>query len=234
MTELFDRYRNSYNRTVDDSISFSGLKHDFFMQAKVAPLARLIAERGLTGGDGKVRALDIGCGVGALHPYVRPLFPSLHGCDISTESIARAREENPWVSYTAYSAPTLPYADGSFDLAFAVCVAHHVPPENWPGFFLEMRRVVRPGGAIAVIEHNPHNPLTRLAVLRCPFDEDAVLISGRKARRLLEAAGLTEIAHHHFLMFPFANAVAQKVEGWFSSIPLGAQYMCSGRVQCSR
>ena len=47
MAELFDQYRTSYNRTVDDSISFSGLKHDFFLQAKVQPLADLIARRGI-------------------------------------------------------------------------------------------------------------------------------------------------------------------------------------------
>jgi SAM-dependent methyltransferase len=230
MAELFDQYRASYNSTVDDSISFSGLKHDFFMQAKVEPLADLIAGRGIADGDGAVRALDVGCGVGTLHPHVKPLFSTLCGCDISTESIARAREENPGVAYTAYSGPSLPYGDGVFDLAFAVCVAHHVPPEHWPSFFSEMRRVVRPGGVVAVIEHNPLNPLTRLAVLRCPFDADAVLISRRKAGRLLQAAGLTEIEGKHFLMFPFANATARKVEGWFAGAPLGAQYICSGRV----
>jgi len=230
MAELFDQYRASYNRTVDDSISFSGLKHDFFLQAKVQPLADLLARRGIARADGTVRALDVGCGIGALHPYVKPLFSSLSGCDISAESIARARDENPGVAYAAYSGPSLPYADGTFDLSFAVCVAHHVPPEDWPDFFNEMRRVVRPGGAVAVIEHNPLNPLTRLAVLRCPFDEDAVLISRRKAGQLFRAAGLSEVEGEHFLMFPFANAFARKVEARFSGLPLGAQYICSGRV----
>jgi len=230
MVELFDRYRTSYNRTVEDSISFSGLKHDFFLQAKVAPLTGLIEERGLASGGVGVRALDVGCGVGALHPYVKPLFSTLDGCDISAQSIDRARADNPWVAYEAYAGPSLPYADATFDLAFAVCVAHHVVPEQWPRFFSEMRRVVRPGGVVCVIEHNPFNPLTRLAVLRCPFDEDAVLISRRKAGKLLRAAGLGEIEGRHFLMFPFANSVARKVEGWFSGMPLGAQYVCSGRV----
>ena len=159
---------------------------------------------------------------------MKPLFSSLSGCDISAESIARAREENPGVAYAAYSGPSLPYADGTFDLAFAVCVAHHVPPEHWPDFFDEMRRVVRPGGAVAVIEHNPFNPLTRLAVLRCPFDEDAVLISRRKAGRLFQAAGLSEIEGEHFLMFPFANAFARKVEGWFSACRLARNISAAG------
>jgi len=230
MAALFDQYRSTYNRTVDDSISFSGLKHDFFLEAKVAPLARLVTERGLARSPAGVRALDVGCGIGALHPYVKPLFSALDGCDISAESVARARNDNPWVTYKAYSGSALPYPDGAFDLAFAVCVVHHVPPEQWSVFFSEMRRVVRPGGVVSLIEHNPFNPLTRLAVLRCPFDEDAVLLSRSKAGRLLNAAGLTEIDGRHFLLFPFANAAARKVEGWFSHAPLGAQYVCSGRV----
>jgi len=230
MAALFDQYRSTYNRTVDDSISFSGLKHDFFLQAKVEPLARLIAERGLAAHPTGVGALDVGCGVGALHPYVSPLFSSLDGCDISAPSVARARAGHSWGAYRTYSGPALPYPDASVDLAFAVCVAHHVPPEQWAGFFAEMRRVVRPGGAVCIIEHNPFNPLTRLAVLRCPFDEDAVLISRHKAGRLLKAAGLSEIQGRHFLLLPFANPIARRTEGWFSRVPLGAQYVCSGLV----
>ena len=99
----------------------------------------------------------------------------------------------PGIAYTAYSAPSLTYADGDIRPRIRGCVAHHVPPEHVASFFAEMRRVVRPGGIVSVIEHNPFNPLTRLAVLRCPFDADAVLISRGSARRLLRTAGLTDI-----------------------------------------
>jgi len=230
MAALFDQYRSTYNGTVEDSVSFSNLKHDFFLQAKVSPLAQLIADRGLTQSQTGVRALDVGCGVGALHPYVRPLFSTLDGCDVSAESVGRARDENPGVNYQAYDGLTLPYQSNTFDLAFAVCVVHHVLPEQWSKFFSEMRRVVRPGGIVCMIEHNPFNPLTRLAVLRCPFDEDAVLISKRKAGQLLKGAGLKDIEGSHFLLFPFSNPAVRKAEGWFSGVPLGAQYVCSGRV----
>ena len=57
----------------------------------------------------------------------------------------------------------------------------------------EMRRVVRPGGLVCVIEHNPLNPLTRLAVARCEFDRDTVLLGAGKARKLMAAGGLREI-----------------------------------------
>ena len=98
----------------------------------------------------EIAALDVGCGVGAFHPYVRSLLPHLQGCDISPESIARARQDNSWVDYRHYSGARLPYDDASFDFAFAICVAHHVPPADWPAFFAEMARVVRPGGIVAI------------------------------------------------------------------------------------
>jgi SAM-dependent methyltransferase len=228
MAQLFDDYRSTYNETVQDSIDFVPLKHDFFLQAKADLLERLVKEK--LAGARPVRALDVGCGVGALHPFLRNVLPDLAGCDISHESIARARQNNPSVSYTGYDDDHLPYADGRFDLAFAVCVVHHVPPANWPGFFAEMKRVVRPGGIACVIEHNPFNPLTRLAVLRCPFDADAVLIRPARAKALFRQQGFSSIESEHFLVFPTARPAFRGIERALSRVPLGAQYACSARV----
>ena len=41
---------------------------------------------------------------------------------------------------------------------------------------MELKRVLRAGGACVIFEHNPLNPLTVQAVNTCPFDENAVLI----------------------------------------------------------
>lgn len=230
MSTLFDEYKTSYGDVVEQSIGFSGLKHDFFLVAKAEYLRRLVAARGLRQGGRKVAALDVGCGIGSLHPYLDGVFDSVAGCDISGESIERARRERPGIEYTAYRPPRLPYADGAFDLAFASCVLHHVPTDAWAGFLAEMRRVVRPGGIACLIEHNPLNPLTRLAVFRCPFDEDAVLLGARTARRLMREAGFTDIENEHILLLPSARPLAQKVERAFSSLPFGAQYGASARV----
>ncbi|TIQ91682.1 MAG: class I SAM-dependent methyltransferase, partial [Mesorhizobium sp.] len=177
-----------------------------------------------------VRALDVGCGVGSLHPYLEGIFESLDGCDVSEESILRAGQDNPRVSYRACTTPSLPYEDGAFDLAFASCVVHHVPPALWLDFFREMRRVVRPGGVACIIEHNPYNPLTRLAVFRCPFDQDAVLLNAAKARSLFQETGFRDIRSEHFLLLPSARPFARKLERLLGSLPLGAQYLCSAHV----
>jgi SAM-dependent methyltransferase len=225
----FDDYRSSYRDVVEDSVKFSGLNHDFFLQAKIEVLEKTIAERRL-GASQDIKALDVGCGIGALHPFSRALLPNLSGCDISAGSIARAREDNPWVDYRCYRAPDLPYDDETFDLAFAVCVVHHVPPAEWPSFIREMRRVVRPGGVVCIIEHNPLNPMTKLAVMRCPFDEDAVLLNRWKAEELLVSAGMKEVSAAHFLLLPVSGRASRTVERWLSRVPLGAQYACSALV----
>ena len=229
MAELFNSYRTSYGEVVEESIRFSGLKHDFFLIAKADLLRRLILERRLRQ-NGVVRALDIGCGVGLLHPFLEDAFDSLSGCDVSEESICRAATDNPHIDYRLCMPPGLPYDDGAFDLAFASCVVHHVVPAHWLDFFQEMRRVLRPGGVACILEHNPYNPLTRLAVFRCPFDRDAVLLDFRKVTSLFQDTGFRDMRSEHFLLLPSTKPFARKVEHVLSHLPLGAQYACSARA----
>jgi hypothetical protein len=89
---------------------------------------------------------------------------------------------------------------------------------------------VRPGGVACIIEHNPYNPLTRLAVFRCPFDRDAVLLSEAQTASLFQEAGFRNILSEHFLLLPSAKPFARKVERALASLPLGAQYACSALV----
>ena len=110
----------------------------------------------------------------------------------------------------------------------AICVMHHVAPVEWAHFMNEMRRVVRPGGLICVIEHNPLNPLTRLAVARCEFDRDAVLLGAGKVRKLMAASGLRKIGARYFLLLPFEAKPVRRLEGALSKLPLGAQYAAFG------
>jgi ubiquinone/menaquinone biosynthesis C-methylase UbiE len=226
LAELFDAYDKSFGAVVQESIDFSGLPHSFFSTAKADALRELIAAR--LHGMPNPRMLDVGCGVGEFHPFVRGMFGRLCGADVSAASIAQARIRNPEVQYEAYAGQTLPYGSASFDLSIAICVLHHVPPPQWVGFLREMRRVVRPGGLVCLIEHNPFNPLTRLAVARCEFDRDAVLLRAARTRALMADADLRDVQSHYFLMLPSAAPRARRLERCFRHIPLGAQYIASG------
>lgn len=226
MGELFDKYDTSFGVVVQSSIDFCGLPHSFFTAAKADALRELIATR--LHGKHNLHMLDVGCGVGELHPLVRGMFGRICGADVSEACIAQARIRNPEVQYEAYAGETLPYDSAAFDLSIAICVLHHVQPPQWLSFMREMRRVVRPGGLVCLIEHNPLNPLTRLAVARCEFDRDAVLLHARRTRALMADAGLQDAQSHYFLLLPSAAPLARRVEHGLWRIPLAAQYIASG------
>lgn len=226
MAELFDSYDHSYDAVVQSSIDFSGLSHDFFMAAKADILRDLMASH--FGSGHTATALDVGCGVGTFHPFARCMFSRLCGTDISAASIAQARRSHPDVEYQAYDGNILPYGDGTFDIAVTICVLHHVQPERWLGFLREIRRVVRPGGLLCVFEHNPLNPLTRLAVMRCEFDRDAVLLRAGQTRGLLKNAGLRHIDTRYFALLPWATPLMRRIEHGLRKLPLGAQYVACG------
>lgn len=223
----FDRIESQYEELVERSIDFSGLKHDFFMEAKAELLDRIAHSH--FPDDQTLRLLDIGCGVGRLHPHLAGRF-DISGCDVSEKSVARARRDNEFADYTVSSETALPYGEGQFDIALTVCVMHHVPPAQWVSFLREMRRVVRPGGLAIVIEHNPLNPLTRLAVARCPFDADAVLLSQGRTKALMLEAGIGATETRNFLFLPSAAPAARRLEHWLRWLPLGAQYASVGTV----
>ena len=121
----------------------------------------------------------------------------------------------------------MPYSDGAFDLTFAVCVVHHVPRSDWSIFAAEMARVLRPGGLALIIEHNPFNPVTRHVVNRCEFDRDAVLLTARTCRHLMQGAGLKIVEKNYITFIPFQMRGVEQIERRLGWLPLGAQYIVS-------
>jgi SAM-dependent methyltransferase len=228
MTHLFDSYGSEYREVVQSSIDFSGLSYEFVTVAKADVIREVIAAR--FGPEAKPSALDVGCGIGALHGYIRDRFARLCAVDVSATCLEQAARANPGVEYRAYAGAELPFPSGEFDFAFAVCVLHHLPAADWLGFIREMARVIRPGGVECIIEHNPLNPLTQLSVRRCEFDRDAVLLPAWRTARLMAQAGLREIDSRYFLLLPSAAAPARAIERGLSRLPFGAQYITCGTV----
>ncbi len=222
MSQLFDAYDANYCEVVQSSIDFSGLPHDFFLQAKAELLGETLRRR--LGVVPAGHLLDVGCGVGELHPYLAGLFETISGLDVSASCIAQAAKRCPKNSY-AVVAPGAPLADGRYDVTLAVCTIHHVPPADWSAFVADMVRVTRPGGLVCVIEHNPLNPLTRLAVSRCPFDADATLLRSGRCEALMRNAGAKSVESRFFLLLPSRMRFARRFERRLGAIPLGAQYL---------
>lgn len=94
------------------------------------------------------RVLDLGCGKGRFAARLRERGARVVGLDLSMAMLRSARG----LDRVRASARRLPFADGAFDAVVAVEVFEHVgPPEP---VLREARRVLRPGGVLAVVDKN--------------------------------------------------------------------------------
>jgi SAM-dependent methyltransferase len=126
----------------------------------------------------------------------------------------------------------IPFEDRQFDFVTAVCVYHHVPPPLRAALTSEIRRLLRPGGVFAVIEHNPWNPVTRLIVSRTPVDADAILLRASETRALMLGTGFSIDREIYFLYFPQRlYRAAAALENGLRRVPLGGQYAVFGRLK---
>ena len=222
MVEVFDKAAGSYSSDIEKSISLSGKDHDFFTRHKASLILDIM---GRMPRSDELKVLDIGCGVGLIHPYLVDEVGQLEGVDISEPSLEVARKNNPGVSYAVYEGQCIPYPDGSLDVAFTICVLHHVPPAQWISFLQEMKRVLRPGGKAIIIEHNPFNPVTNYIVRTCELDADAVLLSTKKCKSLVAEAGFSNCDVDYVMFLPFEGRVFRKFDKALRRLPLGAQYI---------
>jgi ubiquinone/menaquinone biosynthesis C-methylase UbiE len=227
MSSNFDEISSDYSDLVEGVVSFSGQEHDFYIRRKATALVDLASR--LLGHPETLRVLDVGCGIGLTDAHLVGRFDELHGVDTARAAITRAADRNPTVQYRTYGGERLPYRDREFDLAFTICVMHHVPRAQWPRFVSELGRVVQPQGLVVVLEHNPLNPLTRATVSRCEFDKDADLLRRRKTARLLEASDLEVVEHRYLIFTPIDARLAAWFERRIAWLPLGAQYYVAAR-----
>jgi SAM-dependent methyltransferase len=226
----FDTYDTAgYRAAVSRATGFAGREHDFFLHAKVEHLINALQRRGLD--PAAASLLDAGCGVGLMDRLLLDSFGAVAGCDVSPVAVDEARAANPGAEYAVVRDASLPFDDGAFDVTIASCVLHHVPAEERPAFFGELARVTRRDGLVAVFEHNPLNPLTRLVVSRCPFDDDVVLLRPKEVAALARAAGSSVAELRYLLFFPFDRRPLKALErGVLRRVPLGAQYCVVAQV----
>ncbi|ABD89706.1 class I SAM-dependent methyltransferase [Rhodopseudomonas palustris] len=215
-----------YAADVNSSIDFSGLPQSFFTRGKAEKIIEKV--RALQGAS-PARLLDIGCGPGLIHAFLPAAEIQLTGVDVNAGAIAAAQAQHQANAYLTYDGRALPFEDASFDIAVAICVIHHVPPAEWGGFVREVRRVLRPGGVMVVCEHNPLNPLTRLAVHRCKFDHDAVLLRAGSMAKLMRDADFEPAQIEYIFFTPFDVAIVKRLERAIRWLPLGAQYVATAR-----
>lgn len=128
----------------------------------------LIGQAGLAGGQ---RVLEIGCGTGSLAIRVKRTHPDVDvvGSDPDPLAIARARRKARGMDGIRFErgyGQRLPYPDGSFDRVLSSLMLHHLDHETKIATAAEIRRVLRPGGSMHLVDftgetHGVHGMLAR-------------------------------------------------------------------------
>lgn len=105
------------------------------------------------------RILEVGCGTGYWLAHFSSITDRLHGLDLSVGMLYQARRRDRRLLLTRGRAECLPFSSACFDLVYCVNALHHFDGQR--DFVSEARRLLRPGGALAVVGMDPHNSQTR-------------------------------------------------------------------------
>jgi demethylmenaquinone methyltransferase/2-methoxy-6-polyprenyl-1,4-benzoquinol methylase/phosphoethanolamine N-methyltransferase len=145
--------------------------------------------------------LDVGCGTGenAMRAKVRTRpSGSVAGIDPAPEMIAVARQKAAQagleIDYRVAAVEALPFADATYDVVVSSLMVHHLPEDLKPRALAEIRRVLKPGGRLIVVDfQQPSSRLGRLApvwLLHRSVEDHSSL---QELPALLTAAGFSEI-----------------------------------------
>jgi ubiquinone/menaquinone biosynthesis C-methylase UbiE len=128
------------------SLFSSDTAYDNFMGRYSTRLAPKFADFAAIGHGTAV--LDVGAGTGALTVELVHRGASVAAADPSPAFVAALQQRLPSIAVHAAPAESLPWPDERFDAALAQLVVTFM--DDAPAGVAEMRRVVRPGGTVAV------------------------------------------------------------------------------------
>ncbi|WP_374455902.1 class I SAM-dependent methyltransferase [Nocardioides sp.] len=178
----------------------AGDAYDRFMGRYSKPLAARFADL-LEVAAGQ-RALDVGCGPGALtQPLVARLGADrVAGIDPSAPFVEACRSRFPGVDVQQGAAESLPWDDASFDVTGACLVVHFMTDPV--GGLSEMKRVTREGGWVGATvwdlagSRAPMAPLWTAFAEVAPEQPDETDFQGgsrESLRSILEGAALRDV-----------------------------------------
>jgi SAM-dependent methyltransferase len=153
-----------------------------------------------------MRALDVGCGPGALAAVLADRLggSSVAAVDPSPQFVTACRERLPDVDVREAPAEALPFEDGSFDITYSQLVVNFLADPE--GGVREMARVTRAGGTVAACVWDYAGEMTLLRAFwdaahevdperAAAADEGAVMrwCAEGELGELWEAAGLESV-----------------------------------------
>jgi ubiquinone/menaquinone biosynthesis C-methylase UbiE len=137
------------------------------------------------------RVLDVGCGTGSLAILITERHPSVEvvAIDPDPKALRRAKKKadrkGVTIRFDQGYAHALGYADQTFDRVFSSMMFHHLPEEDRLPALREIRRVLKPGGRLELLDFDgpgshAHGGLGRLV-------HSHHRLEGNSAARILQA-----------------------------------------------
>jgi ubiquinone/menaquinone biosynthesis C-methylase UbiE len=175
-TQYPDYYLTSFHAYTEGNMGWEPA-----MEVEVAAYsvhAKIFAETGRTG-DTQLRQsyhqvlqehiantpqkiVDIGCSVGMSTFALQQVYPQAHitGVDLSPYFLTVAKyrsteQNNPNIQWVHAAAEQTGLADASYDLVSLFLICHELPQAATLQIFQEARRLLKPGGHIAIMDMNP-------------------------------------------------------------------------------
>ena len=147
------------------------------------------------------QVLDLGCGTGRLLNRLGDRFPQIQGTglDLSSEMLARARQQNRHgdrMAFIAGNTEALPFADGQFAAVFSTISFLHYPrPER---VLAEIHRVLLPEGHFYWVDHSMKEDWEREIF---PISPGGIRLYSPQKRETLARDSGFECEEHQYLLF---------------------------------
>lgn len=145
--------------------------------------------------------LDVGCGTGTLAIAAARRVGAtgeVHGIDPSPEMIGRARAKarraGVPLTFDTGMAQSLPFPDARFDAVLSTFVLHQLPTDALHAAFAEMRRVLKPGGRLLLVDIGGEQGDRRTVHVRRAAEHHVHLFDLTKVAPHLGQMGLRELA----------------------------------------
>jgi demethylmenaquinone methyltransferase/2-methoxy-6-polyprenyl-1,4-benzoquinol methylase/phosphoethanolamine N-methyltransferase len=157
------------------------------------------------------KVLDVGCGTGSLAIAARRKVGSdgaVHGIDAAPEMIEVARQKagrkGVDVGFQVGLIEDIPFPDGRFDLVLNSFVLHHLPHDLKRKAFVEIHRVLKPGGRFLAADFGPGRDSLLGHVVRALVGHGMMHSDVTELVAMMEDAGFTDIEevktkHKHIL-----------------------------------
>ncbi|HEU5475261.1 MAG TPA: methyltransferase domain-containing protein [Actinophytocola sp.] len=161
--------------------------------------------------------LDAGCGPGGYLPHLAALVGprgAVSAVDLAPENVVAADARDTGARVRQGDLTELPYADDSFDVAWCANAVQYLDDERLRRALAELRRVVRPGGLVAVkdldastVTARPGPPFLFVDFFRAAAGTSGYarqLLRTRGLYQFLRAAGLSDVRQHCVLSEHYA------------------------------